>query len=167
MALHDIQFAPTDTRLIEAAVVNGFEKAAQAAGLEDFKLYPGDPRRLFLEAIALMLVQQNALIDKTGKGNLLYFAGEDTIEDIGWLYGTRGDRLQPSAAMTTIRFTLSILRPTTTTIPAGTRLAVGNLIFSTMENLNIPAGSLTGDVVARCGATGPDGNGFLPGQINA
>ena len=54
-----------------------------------------------------------------------------------------------------------------TTIAAGTRLAAGNLIFATIEDLNIPIGSRTGEITARCGTTGPDGNGFLPGQINA
>lgn len=166
MPLPDIQFAPTETRAIEAAVITGFERAAQLAGQTDFRLSPGDPRRLFLQAVALMILQQNALIDKTGKGNLLRYAGEDTIEDIGWLYGPRGDRLQASAAVTTIQFSLSTTRPTVTTILSGTRLAAGNLIFATVENLDIPAGSLTGAITARCGVTGPDGNGFLPGQIN-
>ena len=88
MALQDVQFAPTDARVIETAVLSGFEKAAQNAGQADFKLYPGDPRRLFLEAVALLIAQQNALIDKTGKDNLLRYAGEDTIEDLGWFYGS-------------------------------------------------------------------------------
>lgn len=152
--------------MIEASIISGFERAAHLAGQTDFKLYPGDPRRLFLEAVALMITQQNALIDLTGKGNLLRYAGEDTIEDIGWLYGPRADRLQPSAALTTIQFTLSTTRPTVTTIAAGTRLAVGNIVFATTENLNIPVRALVGTVTAQCGTTGPAGNGFLPGQIN-
>ncbi len=164
--MQDIQFAPMDARAIEAAVIAGFESAARLAGQADFRLYPGDPRRLFLEAVALLITQQNALIDKTGKSTLLRYAGEDTIEDIGWLYGARADRLQPSAALTTIRFTLSTTRPAVTTIAAGTRLAVGDVLFATTEALDIPAGTITGDVTARCGATGPTGNGFLPGQIN-
>lgn len=167
MPLPDIQFAPTDARAIEAAVISGFESAARSAGQTDFKLFPGDPRRLFLEALALMITQQNALIDHTGKGNLLRYAGNDTIEDIGWLYGPRGDRLQPTYAMTTIRFTLSTALSTVTTIAAGTRLAVGNVIFATVENLDIPIGATSGTVIAQCETTGPAGNGFLPGQINA
>ncbi|GHU78846.1 hypothetical protein AGMMS49992_30160 [Clostridia bacterium] len=163
----DVSFAPTDARAVEAAVIAGFEKAAQNAGQADFKLYPGDPRRLFLQAVALMIVQQNALIDKTGKGNMLRYAGEDTIEDIGWLYGARADRLQPSVALTTVEFTLSTYRPTVTIIPKGTRIAIGNLFFATVENLDIPIATLTGQVIAECTTPGPQGNGFLPGQINA
>ena len=165
MPLSELQFADTNAVRIEAAVISGFEAAARAAGQSDFRLYPGDPRRLFLEAVALIILQQNALIDKTGKSNLLRFAGEDSIEDIGYLYGSRGARLQASAALTTIEFTLSIERPTITTIPAGTRVTTGNLIFLTIENLDIPANTLTGTVVARCEVTGITGNGLLPGQI--
>lgn len=164
--LPDIKFADTDARRIETLVVSGFESAARVAGMSDFRLFPGDPRRLFLQSVALLIVQQNALIDKTGKGNLLRFAGEDTIQDLGYLFGSRGDILQASPALTTIEFRLSAARPTVTTIPAGTRVTAGDIIFRTQRNLDIPAGILTGTVTAEAEITGMSGNGLLPGQIN-
>jgi phage-related baseplate assembly protein len=165
MSLPDVQFAPIDARTVETAIVTGFEAASRLAGQTDFTLYDGDPRRLFLEAIALMIVQQNSLIDITGKGNLLRHAGNATIEDIGWLYGTRGDRLHPSRAVTTVEFTLSAARNTVTTIPRGTRVIAASLTFATAMNLDIPAGELIGQVLAIREIPGPDGNGMLPGQV--
>ncbi|MCL2742180.1 MAG: baseplate J/gp47 family protein [Oscillospiraceae bacterium] len=161
----DVQFAPLDARAIEAAVITGFEAASRLSGQTDFTLYDGDPRRLFLQAVALMIVQQNHLIDLTGKGNLLRYAGNATIEDIGWLYGERADRLQPSRSVTTVEFTLSAERNTVTTIDAGTRVIAGSLTFATMANLDIPAGETTGRAVAMRDLPGPDGNGMLPGQV--
>lgn len=107
-----------------------------------------------MESIALLIAQQNGVIDKTGKGNLLRYAGEATIEDIGWLFGSRGDRLQPSRAMTTIEFTLSTVRGVATTVAAGTRVTAGKITFATVSSFDIPAGSLTGMVVALCTVTG-------------
>jgi len=165
MPLPDVQFADVSSSRVETAVITGFEAAARAAGQTDFKLYPGDPRRLFLQAVALMIVQQNILIDMTGKSNLLRYAGNATIEDLGWLYGTRGDRLQPTAAMTTVEFTLSEARSSVTTIAQYTRITTGDLTFATVAPLEIEAGELTGRVLAICDEFGAKGNGMVPGQI--
>jgi phage-related baseplate assembly protein len=163
--LPNIAFADVDARRVEASIITSFEAAARLAGQTDFTLYDGDPRRLFLAAVAMLIVQQNALIDLTGKSNLLRFADDSTIEDIGWLYGPRGDRLQPTRAMTTIEFTLSAIRTTTTTIKAGTRLVVGELTFGTAIVLDIPAGETTGTVLAYCQEVGALGNSLVPGQV--
>ena len=72
-------------------------------------------------------------------------------------------RLEPEAARTTIRFTLSVERDTATVIPAGTRLSAGEeIVFATVDALTIPAGSLTGEVKAVCQTAGEIGNGFIP-----
>jgi len=163
--MQDIQFAELDARRVESAVVAGFEAAARLSGQTDFTLYDGDPRRLFLAAVALLIFQQNVVIDLAGKSNLLRYAGNATIEDIGWLYGSRGDRLPPSKSMTTIEFTLSALRPGITTVDTGTRVAVGNLTFATVAPLNIPAGELKGAVLAERDEPGPEGNGIEAGQV--
>jgi len=165
MALPNVEFAPKDTRAIETAVITGFEAAARLAGQTDFTLYDGDPRRLFLQAVALMIVHQNHRIDLTGKGNLLRYADNSTIEDIGWLYGPRADRLPPSHSVTTVEFSLSAIRNTVTTIPAGARVATDKLTFATAVNLEILAGELTGRVLAMCDKPGPHGNVMLPGQV--
>ena len=71
------------------------------------------------------------------------------------------------AATTTIRFTASATRTLATPIPAGTRVSSsGSIYFSTMEYAEIPAGSLTVDVLAECTATGNAGNGLAPGEVS-
>lgn len=168
MALPDIQFAELDARTIEDSVIAGYV-AARRISEPDFKLYDGNPVRLFLEAVAALIAQQNVLIDLTGKGNLLRYAGEDTIEDIGWLYGTRGDRMQPSAAKTTIRYTLSTALDHATTIEAGSRVTPPSskgLYFATSHDLTLLAGQLTGEVEAQCEQTGTIGNGYAVGEIS-
>jgi phage-related baseplate assembly protein len=135
------------------------------AGQSDFTLYHGDPRRLFLQAVALMLIQQNNLIDLTGKGNLLRYAGDATIEDLGWLYGPRADRLPPSHAVTTIEFSLAVALSTVLTVPAGTRVIAAEFTFATLLPLDIPAGEVTGQVMAMRDVPGPEGNGLVPGQV--
>ena len=165
MSLPDVFFAELDGRKVEAGIIVGFEAAARLAGQTDFTLYDGDPRRLFLSALAAMIIQQNVMIDLAGKGNLLRYAGNDTISDLGWIYGERGDRLEPSAAVTTVEFTLSSPLPSVVTIPANTRVVAGSLTFATIIPLNIPAGELTGAVMAQRDTVGADGNGMLPGQV--
>ena len=105
-------------------------------------------------------------IDKTGKNNLLYFADEETIEHIGCLYGKRGERLLASSALTTIRYTLSVIRSVKTIIPKGYRTTPDNKIFFATKNaIEIPAGELYGDVEAECLTAGMEGMGFEPGDI--
>lgn len=168
MALPDITFAEGDARALANSLKSLYEAVRQAAGEPDYKLADADPMRLVQLSEAELLAQVNTDIDATGKGNLLYYAGEETIEHLGYLYGERGARLQPTAAVTTIRYTLSAVRPAATTIPAGYRTTPDNtLFFATAQSLEIPAGSLSGDVLATCSETGTVGNGFTPGEINS
>ena len=52
--LPQISFTELATSDIESSVITAYEAIAGR------KLYPGDPVRLFLEAIALLIVQQRA-----------------------------------------------------------------------------------------------------------
>lgn len=168
MSLPNIQFAELDARAIENAVIAGYV-AARKLTEPDFRLYAGNPVRLFLEAIAALIAQQNVIIDLTGKGNLLRYAGEGTIEDIGWLYGTRGDRIQAAAAKTTICYTLSAPLARATTIIKGSRVtppSAKGLYFATDADLTILAGETTGLVAATCETAGIIGNGYEPGEIS-
>lgn len=168
MALPDVQFAELNARTIEDAILSAYV-AVRRINEPTFKLHDGNPVRLFLEAIAAYIAQQNVIIDLTGKGNLLRYAGDDTIEDIGWLYGVRGDRIQASAATTTIRYSLSAPLSRATTIAKGSRVtppSTKGLYFATDADLTILAGQTTGEVSATCEAIGTVGNGYAPGEIS-
>jgi phage-related baseplate assembly protein len=158
-SLPKITFAEKDAATIEAAVITTYESISGKT------LYPGDPVRLFLVAIASIIVQQRALIDYTGKQNLLAYAAGDVLEHLGVLVGT--DRLTASAASTTLRFTLSAVQTGAVIIPSGTRATHGdNLLFATTAVATIPAGETYIDVDAQCVTTGAIGNGYTAGQIN-
>jgi hypothetical protein len=59
--LPSIAFCETDPAAIEAAIIASYEEITER------QLYPGNPERLFLEALAYLIAQQNFLIDYTGK----------------------------------------------------------------------------------------------------
>ena len=157
--LPEIEFAAKSAANIEAAVITMYETISGRT------LAAGDPVRLFLESVAAIIVQQRALIDYTGKQNLLAYAAGDNLEHIGALVGV--ERLSASTATTTLRFALSIAQPQSVIIPAGTRASPGNdILFATTETVAIAAGQTTVDVGAACTQTGATGNGYLPGQIS-
>lgn len=155
--LPEITFVEKSAEQIEANIVNTYEQ------LTGYRLSPTDPRRKFLQAVALIIAQQRALIDFSAKQNLLAYAVGDYLEHIGALSET--ERLQPTYAKTTERFTLSTAQQQT--IPAGTRVTVGdNVFFATTQSAAVQAGQTYADVECQCTQAGAVGNGYLPGELN-
>jgi phage-related baseplate assembly protein len=166
MPFSDLQFSETDARKIQARLQRVYEEIRRANGSPGFRLAAGDPERLIQLTEAAALTQVATDIDKTGKGNLLFFADEETIELIGSLYGERGRRLQASYALTTMRYMLSIPRTVRTIIAQGYRTTPDNKVFFATKNaIEIPKGELYGDVEAVCTTAGTEGMGFEPGDI--
>jgi phage-related baseplate assembly protein len=164
--LNDIQFAEKDPETIKTLIISGYETACEQSTGEKITLFPGDPRRLFLLAVADVIILQRNLIDYTGKQNLLAYANGNFLDHLGLLVGVH--RLQAQRAMTTVRFTLSAAQPSVTVIPAGTRITPGggSVYFSTSADIEIPAGSLTEEVLALSIEAGSAPNGYMPGQID-
>nr|WP_245404719.1 baseplate J/gp47 family protein [Ancylobacter gelatini] len=75
-------------------------------------------------------------------------------------------RLAASTARLILRFTLSAPRPSTTIIPAGSRVRAGGAggLFLTDGDLLIAPGALSGDVHATAAVAGIAGNGVPPGS---
>lgn len=158
-SLPSIAFCDTDAAKVEAAVIGTYETITGAA------LYPGDPVRLFLESLAMVIAQQRVVIDYTGKMNLVRFAEGGFLDHLGAF--TNATRLSASPAKTTVRFKLAQALDYVVPIPEGTRVTPdGKTYFATTYAAQIPAGELFVDVVAACAVAGSTGNGFLPGQIN-
>lgn len=155
----NISFVDTDTETLVNALVRSYERFTGRT------LYPADPARLFILWIADIIIQERVNIDFSAKQNLPRYAEGEYLDSLAELFKDVY-RLEPEAARTKIKFTLSMERDTATVIPAGTRLSAGEeIVFATAEPLIIPAGSLTGEVAAVCQTTGEIGNGFIPGQI--
>ena len=157
--LPDINFAEKDVATITAEVIARFEKDSGRT------LFPGDPLRLLVLTFIYYLSLQRNNIDFAGKQNLLRYTKDGFIQNIAALVGV--EQLQPRAAVTKLKFTLSTTLPSPTIIPSGTRATPGNKIsFATTESVEIPAGQLSVVAHAQCTKPGTIGNGFLPGQIN-
>lgn len=141
------------------------EKYKELTGRE-LVMGEAEPAKLIAYANCLILYQIAQYADRAGKMSLLKYSYGDYLENIGALKGVR--RLPAGKSMTTLRFTLSAERPGVITIPKGTRVteASGKVYFETMENLEIPAGCMTGEVNAKCKEAGIAGNGYKDGMIN-
>ena len=150
----NISFVDTDTEALTNSLIRAFERFAGRT------LYPADPVRLFILWIADIIIQERVNIDFSAKQNLPRYAEGEYLDSIAELFKDVY-RLEPEAARTTIRFTLSIERDTATVIPAGTRLSAGEeIVFATIAALTIPAGRLTGEVAAVCQTAGEIGAHF-------
>ena len=157
--LADIVFAEKSAEEIESNVITLYEQIA------DRTLARGDPVRLFLETITLIIIHQRSLIDYAAKMNLLAYAEGDYLDHLGALLEVT--RLEASYAMTTLKFTLSEAQPSAVIIPAGTRVSPGggSLLFATTEAAEIPAGDTETLITAQCTLSGSVGNGFVAGQL--
>ena len=156
--LADINFANKAPEEIENAIISQYEQ------LSGRTLARGDPVRLFLETIILVIIHQRALIDNAAKMNLLAYATGDFLDHLGALLGVT--RLEASSAYTTLEFTLSEAQDAAVLIPVGTRATTdGTLLFATTEASEIEAGNTCATVTARCTTAGEIGNGFIAGQI--
>lgn len=127
-------------------------------------LYPGDERRLFLEALAPVIVQ---IINETNdacRQRLLRYARNEVIDALG--ERMQVDRLAPTAAKTTLRFSLAEARDRSTFIPQGTRATPdGTCHFATTAAATIPAGQTYVDISAECTEGGAAYNGYGVGAI--
>lgn len=153
---------------IRAEMVADYEKFMKEAGGGTITLERASPHRMELYAAAAQIYQVMQYIDRAGKQNLLKYSYSDWLDNVVLLKGVT--RLPATAASTTVRFTLSAARTTTTGIPQGTRVAtadaLGSVYFATVDYAEIPAGALTVDVPAVCTVAGADANGFAPGEVN-
>ena len=155
--LPDIDFLETDPAAVEASIISGYEQASGRT------LAAGDPVRIFLLSIAAVIIQQRTQINLAAQQNILSYAQGQYLDALGQLLSV--NRLKSSAAVTTIRFTLSQPLASIYTIPAGTQVTNGVVIFATTEDLLIPIGDTYGDVTASCTTPGIVGNDYLSGQI--
>jgi phage-related baseplate assembly protein len=162
----DIDFAVKDPAIIASDVITNYQANFLAITQIAKTLAPGDPVRLFLLTVCYWLSQQRAIIDFTGKQNLLKYSTGSYLDNLGALYGQRGLRLQATPALTTLRFTLVAPVAFSVTVPAGTYCQAPNsVVFTTLADGVITAGEDSVDVPAQALVTGIIGNGFAPGQI--
>lgn len=155
----EIEFMDISAAEIVKKLITGVEEKLSEP------LYPGDERRLFLEALAPVMVQIINEANDASKQRLLRYARNDTLDALGERMNV--DRLQATPAKTILRFSLAVERNRSTFIPQGTRAtADGSAHFATTASVTIPAGELTSDVSALCTTPGAAYNGYAIGAIS-
>lgn len=156
--LQPVNFLETDPARIESEIITDYEEAAGRT------LAAGDPIRLFLLNQAAREIHLRNLVNIAAQQNLLPYAQGAFLDHLGEYLSTK--RLAESYAKTTIRFTLAEGLANVYHIPAGFEVTNGLVTFATDTELEIPIGSLTGEVAATCTTSGTAGNDFLAGQIS-
>jgi len=127
-------------------------------------LYPGDERRIFGEALAQVIVAVYNAVNDACRQKMLQYARDDVLDAIG---ETRDvERLDPTSATTTLRFSVETANASSLVIPAGVRASNDHEhYFATDATAVLPIGSLYVDVTATATDGGSDYNGIGPGEI--
>ena len=131
--LPDIDFLVKDLEQIKSEIIRDFEKASGRT------LYPGDPLKLLLLTFTKYFVLLRNNIDLSAKQNLLKYAEEGFLENIGALVGV--ERKNPEAAAVSVRFTLSEKQDSVVIIPKGTRVTCDNKIYFQTVDFKCPCKS--------------------------
>lgn len=150
----------TDTETLRDRLLNAVESTINES------LYPGDERRIFIEAFAYAFNIAMATANAACKNRLLPFATGKELDALGERVGCT--RLSPNPSHTTLRFSLSAPRSESTIIPSGTRVtADSSIYFATDESVSIPAGALFVDVAATSTTGGKKTNGIPVNAIQS
>lgn len=145
-------------------MVADYEEYMTKATGQTVTLPRSSPHRGVLYAAALQIYQAFQYIDRAGKQSLLKYSYSDFLDNLGLLKGVT--RSPATAAVTTLRFTVSAVRQVATAIPKGTRVSTGGSVyFATDEYAEIPAGGSTVDVPATCTDAGTEGNELAAGDL--
>ena len=123
---------------IRNEMLDDYQEAYRAETGKEPDMHAGTPERLMLYAVANNFYQALKYIDRAGKMGLLKYSEADYLDNLAVLKGIT--RNEATAAKVTLKFTLSDIRTSVTAIPGGTRVAAGDIYFSTDEYLEILAG---------------------------
>lgn len=154
----DFDFVETDSAKIYTAIVGSLMDFCDEA------LYPGDERRILGEALVAVFVALYSEFNDKMKQRTLQYARGAVLDAIGERYGV--ERVEPSSASATFRFSVPIAQSENIIIPAGTRITTdGSVYFATQETAVLAAGSLSIDLLGVCTSGGSAYNGFTAGSI--
>ncbi|MBP1926839.1 phage-related baseplate assembly protein [Sedimentibacter acidaminivorans] len=157
--MNDFNFLDIDSKQIYEDLIKDFEKAYGEI------LYAGDERRIFLSQMVPALVALKSNINQTGKQNLLSYAVDESLDNLGNdLYST--ERLQPTKAIAKGLITLTGEQVRIITVPAGKRVTPdGQLFFIVKDEVSILPGETSKECVLEAMETGTKYNNFLAGRI--
>lgn len=150
---------------VQSEMVSDYEKKYKEVTGKSLTLRRADPETLKLYAASVQIYHLLLHIDMAGKMDLLKYAYGDFLDNLGALRGVT--RLPAYPAKATVRFTLSAVQASVVTIPQGTRVSNGDILyFATDEVAEIPIGQTYVDVPCTCLDDGEVGNGQMAGTLN-
>ena len=155
----DYNFVETDSSKLYTAIIGKLMDECKEP------LYPGDERRIFGEALVVVLVSlYNEFNDKM-KQRTLQNARGYVLDAIGDMF-YKTERAAPASAYATFRFAIDEVLAENIVIPAGTRITTdGSVYFATEETTVLQSGELFVDVLGVCITGGSAYNGFTVGTI--
>ena len=161
----DISFIDnTSIDEVQAQMIADYQEKYKEITGREVSLAQADPFRLIMYAGAIQIYQGMQYADYAGKMGLLKYSREHYLDNLAPLRGVK--RMEATAAITTLQFSIAAPIKTVVAIPAGTRVTNGNdIFFATDEYAEIVAGETSVTVPATCTATGLCGNGFAAGEL--
>lgn len=154
-----IKFLETDALTVYNTIINSL---ADNVGEP---LYPGDERRIFGEALAMILMLVYNDLNDAGKQKALRYAKGEVLDALGDRVGVT--RIEPTAASDIFHFSLESVQGNNIIIPMGTRITNDGIIyFATDTAVTISKGNLYADVKATCLETGEEYNNIAAGEID-
>lgn len=158
-SLPDISFFDKSPDVVETEMLTYVEEKT------GISLSNSDPRRKFLQGLALFVSQERNKADYGFRQLILAYAEDDFLDHKG--VDTLTTRLPATPSTTTIEFILEEERVSALVIEAGTLFLVGSdTYFETTEVRVVEVGVNTVNVDAQCTVSGEIGNGYLPGEIS-
>jgi len=128
-------------------------------------LYAGDERRIFGESLAQVVVAVYNVVNDGCRQRLLRYARGAVLDALG--ENRDVERIPPTAATTTLRFSVSEPVGSNIIIPEGLRVTGDfNRYFSTDETVVLYAGNTSVDVTATAEEGGVSYNDIAPGSLN-
>jgi len=150
---------------VQKEMVSDYEAKYKEVTGKSLTLRRADPETLKIYAASVQIFQLLMHIDMAGKMDLLKYAYGDFLDNLGALRGVT--RLPAYPAKATVRFTLSAAQNSAVTIPEGTRVSNGDILyFATDEVAEIAIGQTYIDIPCTCLDDGEVGNGQLAGVLN-
>lgn len=162
----DISFIENTTidELLTQMIDDFLEKYEEITG-EKISLAQANPYRLIIYASAVQIYQAMQYADYAGKQSFLTYATGDFLDNLAAMRGLT--RIEATAAVTILQFSISSAISSAVSIPAGTRVTNGNdVYFATDEYVEIEPGQTSVTVSATCTEAGLTGNGFAIGELN-
>lgn len=150
---------------VQAQMIADYQERYNELTGKKVSLAKADPYRIIIYACAMQIYQAMQYADYSGKMSFLKYANEDYLDNLAALRGVK--RIGSTAATTTLKFSIDSALGFAVSIPEGTRVTNGDLVyFATDEYTEIPAGQTSVTVIATCTEEGTVGNGFEVGDFS-